>query len=241
MISPNSHRSQTSAVYNVGRLLIEVTLHPFTMMSRILRSMSTSSRLASCPVRHLPFSSTRQFHSPFVVLKDNSPLTSPPSPTSSVSSVYEKQSDSSPEPVNSPSGRRTYVVSEPDASSKFYEVPSGAYPTSAPYVNFTPTEAPETDGAQVSSTSSTTLAHKHTIRTVPQHKAGVGESAAVRYAEAPGEMGKRGGSHGGMGLMDKEGTISAELPGTDRNPPPIGSVGEAFGKKGLNGAWKGRK
>lgn len=160
------------------------------MMSRILRSMSTGSRLVSRP---LPSSSYRQFHSPFVVLKGDSPLTPPPSP-SSVSSVYEKQHDSSPEPVHSPSGRRTYVVSEPDASSKYYEVPSGAYPTSAPYVNPTPTEAPDTHGAQVSSTSSTPLAHKQTIRTVPQNRSGVGESAAVRHAEAPGEMGKRGGS-----------------------------------------------
>jgi hypothetical protein len=197
--------------------------------------MSVALRRVSQP------SSIRQFHSPFVTLKDNSPLTSPPSASSSVSPIYEKQFDSSPEPVPSPSGRRTYVVSEPDASSKFYEVPSGAYPTSAPYVNYTPTEAPETHGAQVSSTSSTPLAHKQTIRTVPQHRKGVGESAAVRYAEAPGEMGERGGGHGGLGLMDKEGTVPGELPGTDRNPPPIGDVGEAFGRKGLDAAWKGRK
>jgi hypothetical protein len=117
-----------------------------TMMSRILRSMSTGSRLITSPSSH------RQFHSPFAVLKGDSPLT-PPSSPSSVSSVYEKQHDSSPEPVHTPSGRRTYVVSEPDASSKYYEVPSGAYPTSAPYVHLTPTEAPDTHGAQVSSTS----------------------------------------------------------------------------------------
>lgn len=211
------------------------------MMSRAIRSMSTGFRLVSCPARPLPSSSLRQFHSPFVILKDNSPLTSPPSPSSSVSSVYEKQFDSSPEPVRSPSGRRTYVVSEPDTSSKYYEVPSGAYPTSAPYVNFTSTEAPDTNGAQVSSTSSALLAHKQTIRTVPQNRSGVGESAAVRYAEAPGEMGKRGGSHGGLGLMDKKGTVAGEFPGTDRNPPPIGQVGEAFGRKGLDDAWKQRK
>jgi hypothetical protein len=101
--------------------------------------------------------------------------------------------------------------------------------------------APDTHGAQVSSTSSTPLAHKQTIRTVPQNRSGVGESAAVRYAEAPGEMGERGGGHGGLGLMDKEGTVAAELPGTDRNPPPIGDVGEKFGRMGLDGAWKARK
>ncbi|KAF8223838.1 hypothetical protein L208DRAFT_1411247 [Tricholoma matsutake] len=203
----------------------------------IYRTLSASYRLLSRS------SYSRQFHSPFVVLKDNSPLTSPPASTSSasVSPVYEKQFDSSPEPVHSPSGRRTYVVSEPDTSSKFYSVPSGAYPTSAPYVNFAPTEAPDTHGAQVSSTSSTPLAHKQTIRTVPQHKTGVGQSAAVRHAEAPSEMGKRGGSHGGLGLMDKKGTLPAELPGMESNPPPLGAVGEAFGRKGLDGAWNRRR
>jgi hypothetical protein len=142
------------------------------MMSlRCSSTISAALRRVSCPAR--------QFHSPFVTLKD-SPLTSPPSASASVSPIYEKQFDSSPEPVNSPSGRRTYVVSEQDASSKYYEVPSGAYPTSAPYVNFTHTEAPDTYGAQVSSTSSTRLAHKHTIRTVSQNRSGFGESAAVK-------------------------------------------------------------
>jgi hypothetical protein len=41
--------------------------------------------------------------------------------------------------------------------------------------------------------------------------------------------------------MDKEGTVAGELPGTDRNPPPIGDVGEKFGRMGLDGAWKARK
>jgi len=211
------------------------------MISHALRSISTPSSLISRAVRPLASSSARHFHSPFVVLNDNSPLTSPPSSTSTVSPVYEKQFDFSPEPVDSPSGGRTYVVSEPDASSKFYEVPSGAYPTSAPYVNFTPTEAPDTHGAQVSSTSSTPLAHPQTIRTVPQNRSGVGESSAVRHAEAPGEMGERGGGHGGLGLVDKKGTVPGELPGTDRNPPPVGDIGEKFGRQGLDGAWKERK
>jgi len=47
--------------------------------------------------------------------------------------VYEKQDDSSSEPHLSSSGTRTYVVSEPDPSNTPYQVPSGAYPTSAPF------------------------------------------------------------------------------------------------------------
>lgn len=176
----------------------------------------------------------RPFHTPFAVL-GNSPLTSPPPPT-----AYEKQSDHSPEPVDTSSGTRTYVVSEPDASSKFYEVPSGAYPTSAPYINFTATEAPNTDGAQVSSTSSTPLAHEQTTRTVPQHEDGVGESAAVRHRQAPGQMEDRG-SRGGMGLMDEKGTTPPEQTPTDRNPPPDGNVAKNHSKKGIRDAWKERK
>ena len=74
----------------------------------------------------------RPFHSPFTVL-GNSPLRSPPSPNV----TYEKQLEHSSELL---SGTRTYVVSEQDASHKFYEVPSGAYPISAPYANFARTD-----------------------------------------------------------------------------------------------------
>jgi hypothetical protein len=63
----------------------------------------------------------------------------------------------------------------------------------------------------------------------------------VRHAEAPGEMGERGGSHGGLGLVDAKGTVPGEFSGTDRNLPPIGRVGEAFGRQGLDSAWKHRR
>ncbi|KAF9000716.1 hypothetical protein BDQ17DRAFT_1359421 [Cyathus striatus] len=180
---------------------------------------------------------TRQFHSPFAVLGD-SPLTAPPSPTSTVSALYEKQYDHPNEPFVSHSGTRTYVVSEPDASTKHYEVPSGAYPTSAPYVNFTPTEAPDTKGAQHSSTSSSVLAHQFTTRAAPQNRAGVGESSAVRYRSAPGEMGARGGGYGGQSLADPAGTTPGEGQLADRNPPPDGAAAEAFSRAGVDNAWK---
>ncbi|KAG9315291.1 hypothetical protein JVU11DRAFT_4430 [Chiua virens] len=78
----------------------------------------------------------RAFHSPFVVLNASTRLTSP---ASTPTSMYEKQDDTSTEPHLSSSGTRTYVVSEPDPSNTPYEVPSGAYPTSSPYVNYGPT------------------------------------------------------------------------------------------------------
>ncbi|TFK28156.1 hypothetical protein FA15DRAFT_665639 [Coprinopsis marcescibilis] len=189
------------------------------------------------------FSAVRSFHSPFVVL-DNSPLTSAPSSSSSANvpnvTHYEKAYDSAPDAFASLNGQRTYVVSEPDASYKHYQVPAGAYPTSAPYVQFTATEAPQYNRSELSSTAAELLAHPFTTRAAPQNTSGVGESSAVRHGVAPGAMGRRGGSFGGLGLMDKEGTT----PGTgklgDRNPQPDGPAATKFSKAGVKDAWKMR-
>jgi hypothetical protein len=120
-------------------------------------------------------------------------------------------------------------------------VPAGAYPTSAPYVNFAAKSVPDSTGMQYSSTGGELLAHDTTTAAAPQNLTGVGESSAVRYATAPGEMGARGGSHGGLGLMDKQRT----KPGTgrlaERNPPPDGRAAEKFSKAGVEQAWKLRK
>ena len=181
---------------------------------------------------------TRAFHSPFTVLGDSS-LTSP-TKENTISSAYEKHYDHPSEPVFH-SGLRTYVVSEPDAHSKHYQVPAGAYPTSAPYVNFHPTSAPDIAGRQYSSTAADPLAHDTTTAAAPRNPSGVGESAAVRNASAPGVMGVRGGGYGGMGLMDKQGTTPGTGRLADRNPPPDSSVAEKYSKAGVDEAWKLRK
>ncbi|KAH7884696.1 hypothetical protein F5I97DRAFT_1489646 [Phlebopus sp. FC_14] len=177
-------------------------------MSTTLRSFTALVRACPRAQKTTFLAHTRSFHSPFVVLNDASPLTSPPTATSTVSPitapVYEKQHDHSPEPRLTSSGTHTYVVSEPDPSNTPYQVPSGAYPTSAPYVMPSPTTAPNPEG--VYSSTSASLPHPYTTRAVPQNEAGIGESAAVRYGEAPGEMGRRGGSYGGLGLMSESGT-----------------------------------
>ncbi|PPQ96236.1 hypothetical protein CVT26_005563 [Gymnopilus dilepis] len=131
----------------------------------------------------------RAFHSPFAVL-GRSPLTTPTN--KDIVNQYEKHYDQPSEPLSTSGGYRTYVVSEPDASYKHYQVPAGAYPTSEPYVNFSATAAPDVTGAQYSSTGSNLLAHEFTTRRVPQNAGGVGESSAVRFRSAPGEMGARG-------------------------------------------------
>ncbi|KDQ56961.1 hypothetical protein JAAARDRAFT_35560 [Jaapia argillacea MUCL 33604] len=182
----------------------------------------------------------RSFHSPFITLSDTSPLTLPPSPTSTVSSIYEKDAHHhTAEPQTSHNGTQTYVVSQPDPADTPYEVPSGAYPTSAPYENFVATERPEVMDLPHSSTSPNP-AHPTLSRMVPRNDSGVGESAAVRNAEAPGELGNRGGSDGGLGLMDNAST-KGENKLAERNPPPLQEVAEKFSKRGLEGAWKTRR
>jgi len=107
--------------------------------------------------RLIPISS-RSFHSPFAIL-GNSHLKSPP--TSNIASQYEKQYDHPPDPITSPFGYRTYVVSEPDASTRHYQVPAGAYPTSAPYINVVVADKLNTKAKQH---TSTTKEHGFTTR-----------------------------------------------------------------------------
>ncbi len=113
-------------------------------------------------------------------------------------------------------------------------MPAGAYPTSAPYVDFAATSVPDNTGGEL-------LAHGATTAAAPQNPTGVGESSAVRYATAPGEMGARGGSYGGFGLMDKQRTTPGTGRLAERNPPPDGRAAEKFSKAGVEQAWKLRK
>ncbi|EEB92784.1 hypothetical protein MPER_08659 [Moniliophthora perniciosa FA553] len=120
-------------------------------------------------------------------------------------------------------------------------VPPGPFPTSAPYINHPPTEAPDYSGVQFSSTCADQVAHPLTCK-APRHDGGVGDSAAVRYTEAPGEMGARGGSHIGEGMMDQHGTKPGEGSLGERNPPPdVKGVAENNSAMGLREAWKTRK
>ncbi|KAL7279117.1 hypothetical protein PYCCODRAFT_1431457 [Trametes coccinea BRFM310] len=211
-------------------------------MSTVLRALSKHARSVSNASRSVPTASTsRAFHSPFAVLAgSSSPLTTPPAPSSLAGASYEKQLEYSSDPFAGASGHRTYVVSQPDPANTPYEVPYGAYPTSAPYQNYARTDAPVPEGAQHASTAPG-LAHPITQK-VPRNEAGVGESAAIRHREAPGEMHARGGSYSGQGMADPAGTQKGnggELP--DVNPPPLFEHAEKFSKAGVDNAWKERK
>ncbi|KAF5392237.1 hypothetical protein D9757_001470 [Collybiopsis confluens] len=205
-------------------------------MSNILRASCVWSKsLKPLVSTSAQVQTRRSFHSPFAVLGNTHSNT-----PSIASSVYEKQVDHDPEPVK---GQKTYVVSEPDPSNAPYRVPAGAFPTSLPYTNFTPTEPPPNYEGQMSSTSSN-LAHPVLTRAAPQNESGVGESSAVRHSVAPGSMGDRGGSYGGSGLTDEKGTTRPDTENSlaDRNPPPIDSeVVEKFSKLGVKDAWQARK
>jgi len=97
------------------------------------------------------------------------------------------------------------------------------------------------------SSTSPDRAHSTLTQRVSQNESGVGESAGVRFAKAPGELGDRGGSYGGLGMMDKDGSggTKAGKGGvlSDRNPGPTDSdtVVERNSRLGVKEAWKTRK
>ncbi|KAI0701191.1 hypothetical protein BC835DRAFT_1324230 [Cytidiella melzeri] len=202
-------------------------------MSSTLRSLAQHTRSLSRTIA--PKSANRSFHSPFAVLSSSSTTQT----TTSHSTLYEKQSDST---AYTP-GQRHYVVSEPDPRSTPYEVPFGAYPTSAPYQSYASTNAPKTSPH---SSTSADLAHPVTTRAATQNAtgsndaAGVQESASVRFKGAPGEM--QAGGDGGIGLMDKASTKQGEGELASRNPPPDApATAEKNSRLGVDHAWKERK
>ncbi|PIL35686.1 hypothetical protein GSI_02416 [Ganoderma sinense ZZ0214-1] len=184
-------------------------------MSTALRTLSKHARTLSALSHVAPRSGrqcqARSFHSPFAMLskREPSPASKPPAPVSA--GIYEKNIQYDAEPFLSGAGHRTYVVSTPDPANTPYEVPSGAFPTSAPYQSYTRTEAPVRSGAQFASTS-TGFAHPLTNK-VPHTTTASG-----------GQVQK--GSEG-------------ELP--DVNPPPLFENAERFSKAGVDNAWKERK
>ena len=197
-------------------------------MSSLLRPLVSTASRASKQL------SAHAFHSPYTVLGE-SPLTTPSSSTyhNAYAKYYEKENDYAHEPFQSLSGHRTYVVSEPDASFRHYEVPAGAYPTSSPYINFRATEAPEYDAEDISSTAADILAHPFTSRAA-LNEAEAATAKATPQGVAPGAMGRRGGSYGGI----RGATKSAKL--GERNPQPDGPMAEKYSKGGVQNAWKMR-
>jgi hypothetical protein len=204
------------------------------------------AKTATTTVARQSQSQTRAFHSPFAVLS-KSPSTPLTTTANTTSNYYEKALESSPDPLTNPNSTRTYVVSSPDPSNTPYEVPSGAYPNASPYEN--PPRVVAANGEDFLNTnpSSTSVSPAHPTTTsttagmVDRNDVGVGESSAVRFRSAPGEMGKRGGGSYGEGLGDEETTVRNSSKVGERNPPPLSKEAEGWSKGGLKDAWKKRK
>ena len=203
-------------------------------MSSTLRSVAKHTRALSRTMTPKP--AARSFHSPFVVLSSSGLNSTQQTTPTQGSPLYEKSPDAHGYASLAP-GQRHYVVSEPDPSSTPYEVPYGAYPTSAPYENFPSTDAPITTPH---SSTSPDLAHPYTTLAADQNFTGIGASASVRFRSAPGEM--AAGGDGGLGLMDKATTQPGQGQLATRNPPPDApATAEKNSKLGVDGAWKTRR
>lgn len=162
-----------------GNGLCHRHVHPIFARSSPHGLLTTTMSALTASRRLLPrVFHVRQFHSPFVVLNATNHLAA----ASTAAPMYEKQVDDSPEPHLSSSGTRTYVVSEPDPSNTPYQVPSGAYSTSASYLNSAPTTTPIPEGLH----SSTSSSNPYNTRAAAHKEASVGQSAAVRNTAAPG-------------------------------------------------------
>jgi len=210
----------------------------------LFRSLIKSSRavkptfiqpVTPLPARFITSSSNSSSPTPaskVKIVEGDAPLFKPPSDPNKLSArdltegTYEKELETSPEPFTTHSGTRSYVVNEPDPADSKYEIPTGAYHSTASYERLEEVKYEGYGGergVREGSSTSSEVAHPVTTKRVPKHEGGVGESAAVRHGSSPGEMGKRGGGDGGLGLMDKEGTKE----GVDwvlENRPPTGKV-----------------
>ena len=214
----------------------ELALNPNPPFIMLFRSLIKSSRtitpafiqpVGPLRARFITSSPNSLFPSPAAKIKaaqGDAPLSKPPSNPNKLSArdltegTYEKELETSSEPITTYSGTRSYVVNEPDPADSKYEIPTGAYHSTAPYEKSKEVEH-EGHGAREGSSSSSELAHPATTKRVPRHEGGAGESAAVRFGSSPGEMGQRGGGDGGLGLMDKEGTKEGVDWVLDNKPP----------------------
>lgn len=102
-------------------------------MSSFLRPFAQRSAVATRRIKQC--ATTRAFHSPFVALNQAQTSHKAQPHAQATTFAYEKQYDFSYEPLSSgtPFGNQIFVVSQPDASARHYEVPSGVYPVSLPY------------------------------------------------------------------------------------------------------------
>ena len=140
---------------------------------RLVRSLASSSN-----------SSSRTSAAQVNVVEGEAPLFKSPSDPETLTArdliegTYEKEVETSSEPITTFSGTRSYVVNEPDPADSKYQIPTGAYHSTAPYerskeVKYEGYEGER--GVKERSSSSSEAAHPVTTKRVPRHEGGVGD------------------------------------------------------------------
>lgn len=110
------------------------------------------------------------------MVEGKAPLFNPPSDPNKLSTqdltegTYEKEPETSPEPFTTHSGARSYVVNEPDPADSKYEIPTGAYHSTAPYEK---SKEAKYEGVKEGSSTSSEAAHPVTTKQVPRHEGGL--------------------------------------------------------------------
>lgn len=121
-----------------------------------------------------------------------------PSAQNLTEGVYQKEHETSPEPITTLSGTRSYVVTEPDPAGSKYEIPTGAYHSTAPY-----------KGLEAGNSSNSEVVHPVIPKRMPKQGGAVGQGASVGdvgVGSAPGQIIGKASRSGGLGLMGKAGT-----------------------------------
>ena len=87
---------------------------------------------------------SRTFAAKVKVVEGEAPLSKPPSDPNKLSArdltegTYEKHHETSSDPITTYSGTRSYIVDEPDPVDSKYEIPAGAYHSTASYEKLQP-------------------------------------------------------------------------------------------------------
>ena len=191
---------------------------PIIMLFRSLIKSSRAIKPAT-PLRARFITSSPPTTTPKVkVVEGEAPLFKPPSNPNKLSArdltegTYEKDLETSSEPFTTHSGTRSYVVNEPDPADSKYEIPTGAYHSTASFEKLDEVKYEGYGGergVREGSSTSSDVAHPVTTKRVLARAGGVGGaggSAGVGSGALPGETRQRRGGDGGSGVMDKEGT-----------------------------------
>lgn len=108
-------------------------------LTKSSRATKPAFALPIAPLRTRSITSSSIVAARAKILEGDAPLFKSPSDPNKLSArdltedIYTKEHETSPEPITTHSGTRSYVVNEPDPADSKYEVPTGAYHSTASY------------------------------------------------------------------------------------------------------------